>query len=58
MLINNKVKLINTARKFTKVSFAISFFRKRCYERCVRSCYILGKKKMNLLAFVTILFRV
>ena len=43
MLINNKVKLINTARKFTKVSFAISFFGKRCYERCVRSCYMLGK---------------
>ena len=37
MLINNKVKLINIARQFTKALLAISFFGSSCYERCVRS---------------------
>ena len=43
MLINDKVKLINKARQFTKAPLAVSFFGSSCYERCVRSCYMLGK---------------
>ena len=42
MLINNEVKLIIIARQFTK-AMAISFFGSSRYERCVRSCYMLGK---------------
>ena len=67
MLINDKVKLIKIARKCTKTPLAISFFESSCYERCVRSCYILGKipvntgtllKKIRFKAFLAILFRV
>ena len=43
IIINDKVKLINIASQFTKAPLAISFCGSSCYERYVRSCYMLGK---------------
>ena len=31
-------------RQFTKAPLAISYFGSSCYERCLRSWYMLGKK--------------